>query len=435
MFHSINFDNQTAPFSFTEKVIQSKFYTTYLGSPGELTEPEKSRSWKKWPFRPQVIARIAFTALILSPIIAPAGALWNWAQYRLVVANDSEKAKQFSKAAFEDLKTAGSFIVLAAESTLIYGAANYFQSAPHKIVVLIGAIFSLASFIKTLPEPKRAKDSSTQTENPARKEFAVQTEFDRTDSATQTKNPALKEFAVQTELHRTDSSTQTENPALREFAVQTEFDRTDSAAKTNEPSKGNAKTQTQGPSNVKTAPVNEAAGANAKQEILNLYLKAQKELTDIVFQQVNIITICELPFNGNQIAAKLESGSQKTTEIIQKLQQKQKDVEHHRNQYLKMGGKSEDLNLDIYSLLPKYRDTYAENIALAEFDLVRIIRALNEQIAKWKTEGVICVTLPYDFPLNSKAILERITTISRNYGAETKRRSADLAGTRQKLSL
>ncbi len=411
MLYSIKFDNQTPPFSFTEKVIQSKFYTTYLCRPGECAE--KARSWKE--FRPRVIARIAFSALILSPIVAPAGALWNWAQYQIVDATDSEKAKQYAKAAFDDLKVAGAFMAVATQTALIYGAFSYVQTTTYKILVLIGGVFSFAYFNNDRQKTATSgKEAATQTEVTG-KDVIMQTEVLGKEAATQTEVTG-KDVIMQTEVLGKEAATQTEVTG-KDVIMQTEVLGKDAAMQTEVLGK-DASMQTESEKSIgKDNNTVSAETTAARKEILDLYIKAQTELTDTIFQEVNVIKIFEFPFDVRQIVAKLKE-CQKTTELIQKLQQQQKVVEQHRDQYVKMGGNGVDLTINLYPLLPRYRETYAENISLAEFTLVKAIKTLNEQISQWGKQGIVCVSLPYNFPLSANAILERTQTILRNYGAK-----------------
>lgn len=82
------------PISFSEQFLTSQLYVDYC-------KPIDSE-----------ISRIAITALLVIPIIAPAGAVWNAlnAAYYFV-RRDAEKTKQFAKAAFVDLQVSTAAIV------------------------------------------------------------------------------------------------------------------------------------------------------------------------------------------------------------------------------------------------------------------------------------------------------------------------------------
>lgn len=309
----------SAPISFSERALTSQFYSDYFKPSG--------REWE--------ISRIAFNALIVMPLVAPAGAIWNtlaagycWAR------SDGEKARRCAKAAFDDLLvSAAAFACCSLQSRAIFFIASICSTC---------ALASLGCRYQS-PIPEIKSDT-----------------------------PLLEEAK---EIHTDTLSLDDDNPFARMQSLE-DFNN---------------------------------ASMRLFATIFNLALLSLIDLNGD--REFSIFD------DGRALAAKLKARLSRKDPAVQDyirkiasdLEQQQDAVDSCKNLCQKAWGANP--HFDIYPHLAHHREYYAFWIGNLEFNLLLVMKALNERIVAWSTQGVACKQIPYTFPLDGSLVSERISTI------------------------
>lgn len=358
--------------SFTEQVIHSEWYNR--------------REW-----RYHEIARVAFNALVLMPLIAPAGALCHGTLACVYwVRAAREKSNECMAAAIKDFKAAAPLLTIAGG---VYFAACYLHITALAVLFPIGEQdLDEAPQVAELPLPKTPDEAPIVADVPP----------------TQVLEPLIEELPPLQVLDELPPP-----KVLDEVPPPKVLDETPLVAELPPQKVLDEATLVELPLTL---------------EETSLQLKsAELELADTLLTRAYIWLISnqvkpdyQIPWNGNTIANQVaavvhglnENQKRDQEEIIALLRSKQKAIDALMPPYCKAGG-NEDTLLDVYDLIFTYRTRYNQILGQTEYDMLHLAVSLNAEIDSWKT--ILCKKMPYKVPMKGVEIMGRISDILRLY--------------------
>jgi hypothetical protein len=356
------------PLSFAESVVTSELYNNYLNQNGFC----------------QAAANIALQALLLKPVIAPAGVLYNGLKASYFWAtSESEKASLYAKAAFKDFLVASPILPLAP----LYCAARYFRPAGLILAAeKIAAIFASLLYIFSLNHDKKGQQTLQRfVKKPKKPVVQIRLLFDIPISRLLLKNEHRQVTRLLAAPSPKEPTTDEDIPLKTLF-----FE-----------------------GGTSEAPI----PSQQLDEIFHNMSALEGQLSETIFLRANIWMIRHdlepnftFPWNGHQIAAMLEAnkakdknGPAEVEEIIQHLRACQTGLDETLPKFHQAGGEGNTL-VDIYLLAAHFRTVYDTHLSEVEIDLLQKAKLLNNSIEIWQSKGIACQSLPYESEKGSRQL-------------------------------